>query len=329
MNNKVLLSVAPVAATDTDVDPARVARDVIACAKAGAGMVHLHVRDRWGKLTPDLTQFKETVELIRRESDIVIEASTGGVSSLSIEERCAPLLYDKVECASLNVGSVNLGAAVYQNPIEEVRWCVDAILKHGKTPEVEVFEIGMIHTTRKLYEEFSFRDPLLFSIVLGHEGAAPATPEALVAMRALIPSNMVWGITHAHRRDNSIICAAVGLGAKTVRIGFEDSPYIDGTAKAETNLAIVEHFAKMLRAMDKEPMTPGEARTFFNIRPTAGIPRPVSAPGVVNVSRGPNAPYAPTPVPSPAPAMGVQRRSDTLKPYGNALPPDLLPGWKR
>lgn len=187
VDNKVLLSVAPVAATDTEVDPAAVARDVIACAKAGVGMVHLHVRDGQGRLTPDLTYFKETVELIRKETDIVIEASTGGVSDLTIEERCAPLAYNRVECASLNVGSVNLGKAVYKNPIDEVRWCVDAILKYGKTPEVEVFEIGMIHTTVILAKEFPFRAPLLFSIVLGHEGAAPATPEALTAMRSFIP----------------------------------------------------------------------------------------------------------------------------------------------
>lgn len=265
MDNKVLLSVAPVAATDTDVDPARVARDVIACAKAGAGMVHLHVRDRQGRLTPDLTCFKETVERIRKETDIVIEASTGGVSSLTIEERCAPLLYDAVECASLNVGSVNLGKAVYQNPIDDVRWCVEAIVDHGKTPEVEVFEIGMIHTTLNLAKEFPFRAPLLLSIVLGHEGAAPATPEALVAMRSFIPDGMLWGITHAHRESNEIIGMAVALGAKTVRIGFEDSTYVDAGVKAETNLPIVEHFAKLLRAMSKELMTPDEARKIFNI----------------------------------------------------------------
>jgi 3-keto-5-aminohexanoate cleavage enzyme len=266
MNDKVLLSVAPVAATDTDVDPAAVARDVVACAQAGAGMAHLHVRDRQGRLTPNLDCLRKTLDLIRSEVDIVIEVSTGGVSAMNIEERCAPLGLDQVECASLNVGSVNLGKAVYKNPIDEVRWCVEAILKHDKTPEVEVFEIGMIHTALLLDEEFHFQAPLLFSIVLGHEGAAPATPEALVAMRSFIPPGMAWGITHAHRVNNDIMCAAIGLGAKTVRIGFEDSAHIDAETKAATNRPITEHFVKLLHAMGKEPMTPAEARAFFNIR---------------------------------------------------------------
>ncbi|CAK7048759.1 MAG: 3-keto-5-aminohexanoate cleavage enzyme [Desulfovibrio sp.] len=266
MNDTVLISVAPVAATDTNVDPESVARDVIACAKAGAGMVHLHVRDRHGRLTPNLDAFKDTVERIVKETDVVVEASTGGVSAMTIEERCAPLYYDAVECASLNVGSVNLGESVYANPIGDVKKCVKAIIEQGKTPEVEVFELGMVHTTRKLYEEFEFRDPLLFSIVLGHEGAAPATSEALIALRASIPPNMVWGITHAHREDDDIIAAAVAMGAKTIRVGFEDSAFITKGRRAESNLPLVEHYVKLLRAMGKEPMLPAEARMFFNIK---------------------------------------------------------------
>ena len=115
--HKVLISVAPVSAADTHPDPAVIAADVIQSAREGAGQVHLHVRDLHGALTPDLTVFKETVEPIAAASDIVIQASTGGVSRLTIEERCAPLYYDRVETCSLNVGSVNLGEAVYINPI--------------------------------------------------------------------------------------------------------------------------------------------------------------------------------------------------------------------
>ena len=93
--HKVLISVAPVSAADTHPDPAVIAADVIQSAREGAGQVHLHVRDLHGALTPDLTVFKETVEPIAAASDIVIQASTGGVSRLTIEERCAPLYYDR------------------------------------------------------------------------------------------------------------------------------------------------------------------------------------------------------------------------------------------
>lgn len=265
MLNKVLISVAPVSAADKHIDPKKIAEDVIACAKAGAAMVHLHVRDENGNLTTDMTVLNETLDLIRAESDIIIQVSTGGISELTIEERCAPLYNDRVEACSLNVGSTNLGNAVYRNPIPEVKYCVEEIIKTGKTPEIEVFEIGHTHQVAELRKEYNMKAPILFSVVLGHPGEAPATPEALMAMVNFIPKDTIWGITHAHRKDFGIIAGALGLGAKTVRIGFEDSDYLDENTRVDKNAPLVEKVVKLLHAMDKEPMTPEEARKMLNM----------------------------------------------------------------
>ena len=265
MDNKVMVSVAPVAATDKVIIPEKIAEDVYNCYQAGAAMVHLHVRDQEGNLTPDMSLLEETLRMIRRDSDIIIEVSTGGVSNLNMKERCVPLYSDLVEACSLNVGSTNLGKAVYCNPIDDVEYCVQEILKQKKTPEVETFEIGHTWTMKKLMEKYSFVEPVLFSIVLGHEGEAPATPQALAAMIQMIPEKAVWGITHANRRDFSLIAGAVGMGAKTVRIGFEDSRYLDAVTQAETNVPLVEKTVKLLRAMDKGLMTPAEAWPWLNI----------------------------------------------------------------
>ena len=265
MTNKVLISVAPVSAADKHIDPKKIARDVIECAKAGAAMVHLHVRDEKGNLTPDLSGLKETIKLIRAESDIIIQASTGGISNLSIEERCAPLYCNEVEACSLNVGSTNLGNAVYCNPIPEVKYCIEEIIKTKKTPEIEVFEIGHTHQITELRKEYNMKSPILFSVVLGHPGEAPATAEALMAMVNFIPKDAIWGITHAHRKDFGIIAGALGLGAKTVRIGFEDSDYLDPETRVEKNVPLVEKVVKLLHAMDKEAMTPTEARKMLNM----------------------------------------------------------------
>lgn len=263
--NKVLISVAPVAATDKHIDSAKIAEDVNACAKAGAAMVHLHVRDLQGNLTTDMSVLDETLRLIRKESDIIIEVSTGGVSDLTIQERCAPLYNELVEACSLNVGSTNLGTAVYCNPIDDVEYCVQELLKMKKTPEVEAFEIGHIHAMKELMDKYAFQDPVLFTIVLGHKGEAPATPEALTAMISMIPKEALWGITQANRKDYSLIAAALGLGASTVRIGFEDSRHLDAERIADTNVPLVEKTVRLLKAMDKEPLTPSEARKILHI----------------------------------------------------------------
>ncbi|MDU2063536.1 MAG: 3-keto-5-aminohexanoate cleavage protein [Sporomusaceae bacterium] len=263
--DKVMISVAPVASTDKEIIPEKIAADVLACWRAGAAMVHLHVRDQQGKLTTDMSLLEETLRLIRRESDMIIEVSTGGVSNLTIEERCVPLFSDLVEACSLNVGSTNLGKAVYCNPLDEVEYCIQSLLQQKKTPEVEVFEIGHVFTMREFMKRYEFVDPVLFSIVLGHEGEAPARPDVLAAMIQMIPLGALWGITHANRRNFSIIAAAVGLGASTVRIGFEDSNYLNETEQVATNLPLVEKTVRLLQAMDKAPMTPAEARRTFSI----------------------------------------------------------------
>ena len=170
---KIMISVAPVAATDILINPRAIARDVFQCYKNGASMVHLHCRDLNGRLTPDLSLLEETVDYIRALCDIVVEISTGGVSELTIEERCQPCCPSWVEANSLNVGSVNLGAAVYQNPIQDVEYCVQKLLENKKVPEIEVFELGMINAVRELDEKFHFASPILLPWSSATAGRCP------------------------------------------------------------------------------------------------------------------------------------------------------------
>ena len=118
MSDTVIISLAPVAADCPRVIPEELAQEILASVEHGAAIVNpgLHVRDKQGRLTPDTTDFQATIDHVMRHSDLIIQASTGGVSSMSIAERCAPLDCPGVEMASLNVGSVNLGDAVYLIP---------------------------------------------------------------------------------------------------------------------------------------------------------------------------------------------------------------------
>lgn len=264
-SNKVLINVAPVSGLCRNIVPEEIASDVLECAKRGAAMVHLHVRAKDGSLTADTSLLEETLRLIRRESDIILEVSTGGISDLTIQERCAPANLGMVEACSLNVGSTNLGGAAYVNAPADVEYCARTLLEHGKVPEVETFEIGHTAAMAELMKKYDFPKPVLFSIVLGHPGECPATPQALSAMAQFIPEGAVWGITHARRKNFGIIAQALGMGARTVRIGFEDSDWLDDNERVERNYQLVEKTAKLIKAMDKEAMTPSEARSFLGI----------------------------------------------------------------
>jgi len=104
------------------LSPDEIAEDVTNYAKAGAGMVHLHVRDQIGEQTFDLSVFRKTLDRIISKSDIIIQDSTGGISTLSLEERCVCLDESRVEVASLNMGSVNFGETVYINTLPDIRF---------------------------------------------------------------------------------------------------------------------------------------------------------------------------------------------------------------
>jgi uncharacterized protein (DUF849 family) len=119
-SRKIIVAVAPVGAeikppSENPLTPEDVAGEVIACAEAGAGMVHLHVRDREGNQTENISDFSKTLDIIRQSSDIIIQGSTGGLSTFTLEQRCVAVNDPRVEVASLNMGSVNFGEDVYIN----------------------------------------------------------------------------------------------------------------------------------------------------------------------------------------------------------------------
>lgn len=268
---KILISVAPVGAGDKLINPRAIARDVYDCYKNGACMVHLHCRDLNGRLTPDISLLEETVEYIRQYcSDIIIEISTGGVSNLTIEERCQTCYPKWVETNSLNVGSVNLGTAVYQNPINDVEYCVSKILENKKVPDIEVFELGMINTVRELDQKFHFNRPLFFALVFGHGGEMPATVPALDHMIAALQENFpdreyIWGYTQAHREDWEMVKVALDKGASAVRVGFEDSDMIAPGVHCDCNSKIIADLSDVIKSKGMMPMTPQEARTMLGI----------------------------------------------------------------
>lgn len=270
--NPLILSVAPVDAASTSIDQDQLVQDILDSAEAGASMVHLHVRDERGRLTDDLRFTELIVREVRQQSDIIIQVSTGGVSGLSIAQRCAPCASPWAESHSLNVGSLNLGRQVYLNPLPDVEFCVEQILRYGKHPEVEVFELGMIKASAALAKQFSLPRPLLFAVVLGHQGGAPATSNTLSCMLSSLqefftePGSYLWGLTQAHRQDFVLMKEALALGASTLRVGFEDSRYLDQEQLASSNAELVLRTADIAREAGRRLATPAEARQLLGIK---------------------------------------------------------------
>ncbi len=261
---KVIISLAPVEA-GKPIDKEALVPDVEKCAQAGAAMCHLHCRRPDGSLTEDTTELVDTFERIAEKTDLIIQASTGGVSAMDIRQRCEPLNYWRVESASLNGGTTNLGEAVYINSFEDIRYCARAVYERGIIPEIEVFDIGMIYNICMTKEQVPYRDPVLYNLVFGHRGGMQPNIECLTAFRAAVPSDALWGVTHYGRDNWDFLAAAIAMGATVVRIGFEDSHYLAPGRQAVYNYEEVEKLAALIKAMDLEVATPDEARRIMHI----------------------------------------------------------------
>lgn len=266
---KIIISLAPVQA-GTPVDAGKLAKDVAASVSAGASMCHLHCRKPDGSLTPDISYMVTCFEEILKQTDVVVQASTGGVSDMDIGQRCHPLDYEKVESASLNGGSTNLGESVYINSFDDIRYCADAVYRRGILPETEVFDIGMLCNMELVKREQPFAEPMLFNLVFGHRGGMQPTPEMLTAFCSFVPADALWGVTHFGRDNWWFLAMAIAMGATVVRVGFEDSAYLEEGVMAEYNYQIVEKTAALIRAMGFETASPEEAREILHLGKRGG-----------------------------------------------------------
>ena len=272
---KIIVTVAPVCHVGKPIPegcknpltPEEITEDVLNCYRAGACQVHLHTRDLKGNPTFELDVFSQTIHAIREHSDMIIQGSTGGLSDLSLADRCVSLNVPEVEIASLNMGSVNFGETVYINTMPDLRYWAKRQQDANVVPEMELFDLSHVECCTRLADEGVIRRSLHYNFCVGPGGSSnlSATGRNLALLCALTEPGTSWGINHDSMKDFSILACAIGMGANAVRVGFEDSFYYAEGKLARTNAELVERLVTLIRAMGCEPATPAEAREMLEI----------------------------------------------------------------
>lgn len=264
MKKKVIISLAAMEA-GAPLNYDALAADIVKSVSAGAAMCHLHARDEHGSMTADCDPMIDCFKRARENCDFVIQASTGGVSDLTMEQRCHPLDYDVVESCSLNGGSTNLGEYVYRNSFEDIRYVSRKAYECNVLPEIEVFDIGMIQAVEGLARDVPFREPKFYNLVFGHKGGMQPTMKNLVAFSSFVPAGSPWGVTHFGRAGWDFLAGAIALGATEVRIGFEDSRDLGNGESATENWQLVKRLRELVEAIGYEVAGPHEAREILGI----------------------------------------------------------------
>ncbi len=252
------------------ITPEEIVESAIGSWEAGASVVHIHVRDPdTGLGTQDVDTFRRVVEPLREKTDLVLCLTTSGIPGRNLppEERLAPLELQP-ELASFDAGSINLGSGVFSNPPDFLDMAAERMQRGGVKPELEVFDLGMIMTCRKMRREGKLQDPLHFQFVLGTPWGAPATPKAFLHMWEHLPSQATWSTIGIGKGSLPMAMMALVMGGH-IRVGVEDNIYLSRGVLAKSNAQLVEQVVRIATAYGREIATAQEARQILSLSPPA------------------------------------------------------------
>ncbi|MBO0750983.1 MAG: 3-keto-5-aminohexanoate cleavage protein [Bradyrhizobiaceae bacterium] len=285
MQRKVMISCAVTGSADTPaknpavpVTPQQIAQSCVDAAKAGAAIVHIHVRDPvTARPSMDGALYREVVDRIRSSgTDVLINLTTGPgarfapgdddplkpgpATNLKLpSQRVEHVLQIQPDICSLDMGSMNMGGHVFINTPPYLEAMAIAIRDAGVLPELEVFETGHLLLAKRMIETGHIRRPGLFQICLGIAWGQPATPEAMAYMHSLLPDEAPWFAFGISLHQFPMAAQAVLLGGH-VRVGLEDNIYLGKGELAPSNAALVERAARIIELLGDDVATPQEAR---------------------------------------------------------------------
>lgn len=250
------------------VTPAEQAAASAEAVRAGASIIHLHVREDDGRPSQRLERFQESIQAIRSSAPgVIIQISTGGAVGESVESRARPLEL-KPEMASLNLGTMNFGDDVFMNHPRDILGLAARMQALGVVPELEIYEAGMLESALRLAHQGVLREPLHFQFVLGVPGGMSGDLRNLMLLRSLLPTQggaMTWGVAGVGRFQLPLAVHALTLGGH-VRVGFEDNIFYHKGELAQSNAQLVGRIARISRELGREVATPEVARKLLGIR---------------------------------------------------------------
>jgi uncharacterized protein (DUF849 family) len=289
VNTEVFITCAVTGAGDTvrasdrvPVAPDAIADEAIAAARAGAAIVHIHVRDpETGRGARDPALYRAVVERVRgADVDAVINLTAGMGGDLVLGGEDAPLPLDddrtdmigaaerlvhveelRPEICTLDCGSMNFAAGgdyVMVNTPGMLRAMARRIRELGVRPELEVFDTGHMVLVGDLIGEDLIDDPPMIQLCMGIPYGAPDDPTTFFALVNRLPPNAVFSAFSIGRMQLPYVAMAA-LAGGNARVGLEDNIYLSRGVLA-TNAQLVERAVTILEAMNVRVLGPDEVR---------------------------------------------------------------------
>ncbi|WP_137896223.1 3-keto-5-aminohexanoate cleavage protein [Ramlibacter sp. 2FC] len=268
------------------ISPPQIAEACLEAAEAGAAAVHIHVRDpRTGAPSMDVDLYGQVVETLRRHRpELIVNLTTGpggrfvpsdedprvaaaGTSLLAPELRVAHIAALQPDICSLDLNTMNSGDQVVMNTPNNVRRMARVIREAGVVPELECFDTGDLVLAQALIADGSLQGPGLYTFVLGVRYAMPYQPAAMALARSLIAPDASWSAFAVGRHAFQALAQSFLLGGN-VRIGLEDTIYLDKGRLARSNAELVTKARRIVEDLGGQLASSQEARQRWGLRPS-------------------------------------------------------------
>jgi len=276
------------------VTPSEIAEAAIGAIEAGAAIVHLHARDpEDGRPTQDPDMFMQFLPRIKQSTNGVINITTGGAPSMTVEERARPASKLAPEVASLNMGSMNFGLfpmlnrfkdfkhdwerqhlensrdLIFKNTFNDIEYTIRSCSENGTRFECECYDTSHLYNLAYFLDAGILKPPIFVQTVFGLLGGIGAHPEDVMHMKRtadrLFGGDYVWSVLGAGRNQIPTAAIAASMGGN-VRVGLEDSLWAGPGKLAESNAEQVRLAKKVLEGLSLEVATPDEAREILSLK---------------------------------------------------------------
>ncbi len=276
------------------VTPEEIAAAAIGAAQAGAAIIHLHAREPAdGRPTQDPKMFMRFLPKIKAACDAVINLTTGGAPTMTIEERLQPALQLKPEVASLNMGSMNFGLyemlgrykdwkydwekpylagsdeRIFKNTFKDIAHILQSCSGNDTRFEIECYDIGHLYTAAHFLDRKLVKPPLFIQSVFGIRGGIGPHPEDVMHMKRtadrLFGDAYLWSVLGAGRNQMFVAAQSAVMGGN-VRVGLEDSLWLGRGTLAKTNAEQVTKIRRILEELGLQIATPDEARQMLKLK---------------------------------------------------------------
>ena len=276
------------------VSASEIAEAAIGAAEAGAAIVHLHARDpQDGR--PDQTPeaFEPFLRVIKQRSDCVVNITTGGAPTMTIQERIRPAATWKPEVASLNMGTMNFGLfpmlarfesslkhqwerdylsnrdIVFRNTFGDIEHILTTLGANGTRFEFECYDTAHLYNLKHFFDAGIVKGPLFIQTVFGLMGGIGAHPEDVMHMKRtadrLFGDNYRWSVLGAGKNQMAIAAMSAAMGGH-VRVGLEDSLWNGPGQLAKSNAEQVTRARQIIEGLGLEVASPDEAREILALK---------------------------------------------------------------